>query len=131
MALQHDADDALVARRDLPGDLHSHLGLLLRVLTAVAVAEVDHEPGSYAHFGERLARCVHARGVVIGAGTAAQNDMAVLVTARGYDGGMPTFGNREKVMRRPRCADGIHSNLYIAVGAVLETDRAGQSGCEL
>src|SRR5687768_9356441 len=56
MAFHHDAEDALFAAADLRRDVVSHVELLLRILAAVAVAEIDHELGRNAGLRETFAR---------------------------------------------------------------------------
>src|SRR5512146_90227 len=81
MAFRHDAEYAIVAAGDLACDVMAHVNLFLRILAAVGMTEVDHEPGRNSRFSQAFGGGVHAGGTVIGLLAAAQNDVAVLVPA--------------------------------------------------
>ena len=58
--------------------------------------------------------------------TTTQDEMAVLIAACADNCGMPAFGGAEKTVRTARRNNGINRNLHIAIGRVLEADRAGK-----
>jgi hypothetical protein len=60
-ALQHDADDAALPRRDLLAERGGDHGLAAVVLAAVAVARVDHEPARQASRLDQPQRVRHLR----------------------------------------------------------------------
>src|SRR5262249_27113899 len=62
---------------------------------------------------------------------AAQDDVTVLVTGRRDDGRVALLGHGEEVVRRLRGANRVHGDAHVAVRAVLEADRAGESGGQL
>ena len=93
--------------------------------------EIDHQPRRQAGLGDFVAGDVHAGGVVVRLLAAAQDDVAVLVADGRDDGGVAGLGDRQEVVRRVGGADGIDGDAHVAVGAVLEADRAGQAGGQL
>src|SRR5581483_7914848 len=131
MALDHDAEDARVAAGDLRRDVVPDGDLFEGILAAVVVAAVDHDARGNPRFGEILGRGVDVGGVVVGLFPPAQNDVAVLVAAGRYDRRVAGLGDGKKMMRRLGRADRVHGNAHVAVGAVLETDRAGETRGEL
>src|SRR6266536_2790185 len=127
VALDHDSEDALVAPADLLADVLADGDLVLRLLLAVGVARVDHEPLRESRLGDLLARRLDAAGVVVGRLPAAQDDVAVLVPAGGDDGGVPTLRDGQEMVRLLRRLDRVDRDPDVAVGAVLETDRTGEA----
>ena len=101
------------------------------ILAAVAVAEVDHDARGNRRLRPDLRRGVDVGRVVVRLFAAAQDHMAIFVPGSRHDGGMAVFGHRQKMMRRLSGADRVESDSDVAVGAVLETDRARQTGREL
>ena len=77
---------------------------------------------------QSLERSIDRGRIVVGFLAASQDHVAVLVTQGRDNGGMPGLGHRKKMVRAGGGADGIHRDPYIAVGAILEPDRAGQAG---
>ena len=60
-----------------------------------------------------------------------QNQMTRIVTFGLNNGGNTFLGDGKEMVRLARGADGINSNLHIAISAILKTYRHGQSGCQL
>src|SRR5204862_406685 len=94
----HEADDSILAGGDLARDLARDVDLTLIYLLAVRMAAIDHqallEPGA----GQLLGRSVDASGVVIRMFSAAQDDVAVLVSVGRDDGGVPLLGHRKEMV---------------------------------
>ena len=63
--------------------------------------------------------------------TTPQDEVTVGVTSRFDDGTLAPFGDRQKVVRVLRCANGIDSNLNIATRTVFKAHRAGESARQL
>src|SRR5690606_23304919 len=105
--------------------------LILEVLVAIGVAGIDHQSLREPCLADVLASCLAAGSAIVGCLAATQDDMAVLVAIGRNDGRMSALGYRQEVMWLRSCLDGIHSNPYIAVRAVLEADRARQAGSQL
>ena len=57
--------------------------------------------------------------------------MAVLVAGRVHDRRVAALGDREEMVRGGRCLDRVDGDPHVAVGAVLEADRARQARREL
>ena len=89
------------------------------------MAHVDHDACFDADSVEAFLGVCDAYGIEIGAvGAAAQNDMAVRVAGCLEDCRMTLFGDGEKNVWVALRLDGVYADLYGAVGAVLEADRA-------
>ena len=102
------------------------------VLLAVGVAHVDHHPGADAGLFQQAAGVMHRGIVVVGlAAAATQDGVAVWIAGGLEDGGMALLGDGQEDVRPLGGADGIHRHLNVAIGAVLETHRAGQAGSQL
>src|SRR3954468_20207205 len=114
MALDHDAEDAVIPAGDLPADLARDVHLLRGIFGTVAVAEVDYNPRRNARFRERLGRDIDVRRVMVRLLAAAENDVAVLVPERRDDRRAPRLGNREKMVRRVRGADRLDRDADVA-----------------
>ena len=150
--LDHDADDASLARPDLLGDGLGHERLIAVVLLGVAweagagqlvgrprvrsrprprltVRAVDHDQGPLSLNPQLLLGCPDAGGVVIRASAAApQDDEAVLVAARSRDRGQALLGNAHEVVCRGGGANRVDGDVQAPVGAVLEPDREREPG---
>ena len=126
MALDHGAHDAAIAPGDLAGDVPAHVHLLLWLLAAVGVAEVDHEARAQPGVVHLLRRHVDALGVVVRPGTPAQNHMGIRVAGGGEDGGAAFLGDRQKMMGMGRRVHGIQGDAQAAAGGVLEAHGTGQ-----
>jgi iron complex outermembrane receptor protein len=124
----HHADDAVVAVRDLLRDVGAHRDLVFRLLAAVGVRRVDHQAARQAVGAQRLAGFFDAGGVVVRRLAAAQDDMAVLVAGSGHDRRVAALRHGQEMVRLRRGLDRVGRDLDVAVGAVLETDRARQAG---
>ena len=81
----------------------------------------DFEPRRQGHGAGLL----DAFGAVVRRPAAAQDDVAIRVAVGGGDGRKAVLGDRQEVMWLGRGADRVDGDLNIAVGAVLEADRAG------
>src|SRR6266540_1241267 len=127
----HDAEDALLARRDLTRDFARHVYLALIHLLAVRMAAIDHQALLEPRRGQFLRRRVDAPRVVIRVLAAAQDDVAVLVTIGRDDRRVPLLGDGEEMVRHARSFQRVHRDAHVSVGAVLESDRAGQARGEL
>ena len=77
-----------------------------------------------------MAGRVDVSRVVVGSLAATQNDMAVFIAGCGDNRRVAGLGDGKKMMWRLRGADGVDGDADIAIGAVLEADRAGKSGGE-
>ncbi len=131
MALHHDAEHRLAAGTQLTGHVLGHQHLVLELLAAVGVAEVDHHLLRQTGLVQPLHHFVHVGGAVVRLTAAAQDDVTVRVAPGRDDGGVAVLGHREEVVRRAGSADGIDGHLDGAVGAVLEAHRAGETGGQL
>jgi len=58
---------------------------------------------------------------------AAQDDVHVLIAEGGDDRGAPLVVYADEIVGMQCCVHGIDSDLQVAVGTVLETDREGQA----
>ena len=105
--------------------------LVLRPLAAVAVADVDHHLRPQAGAGDRGADARDAGRIVVRRLAAAQNDVAVVVAGRRRDRAAALLGHGQEVMRMRRRLHRVDRDLHVAVGAVLEADRARQTRSEL
>src|SRR3546814_19195254 len=74
---------------------------------------------------------VDALRVVVRRLAAAQDDVAVLVARRRGDRGAAFLRDGQEVVRLRCRQDRVEGDLHVAVGAVLEADRAGQAGGHL
>ncbi len=101
------------------------------ILHAVAVAEVDYQPLRQAHIGQRFARFVDAGGIVVGAVAATQDHMTKGVAGGAVDGHLAVLVRGVKDVAVAGGAHRIDGDAGIAVGAVLEADRAGEGGSHL
>src|SRR5207237_7406368 len=131
IALDHDAGDALLAFRDLLRDVGDDQRLVLRLLVAVGVAGVDHEPRGHAGTDKFEAGRIDAFPVVVRLVAATQDDVAVLVAGRRRDRRAAALGHRHEMVRMRGRLHGIGRDADIAVGAVLEADWAGKSRRQL
>src|SRR5690606_9894395 len=71
------------------------------------------------------------RGRIVVRGLApAQDDVTVFVARGRDDGRMPALGHRQEMVRLRSGLDRVNRDLDVAVGAVLEADRARQTGSQ-
>uniref|UniRef100_A0A914XQ04 Uncharacterized protein n=1 Tax=Panagrolaimus superbus TaxID=310955 RepID=A0A914XQ04_9BILA len=131
MALDHHTNDALFAVFQLNGDVLDHLRLVFRVLQAVGMAGVDHQARRQLGLGQHLAGIGDAACVIVRLLAAAQDHMAIRIAGGRYDGGTTLLGDRQEVVRIGRCTHRVGGDLHIAIGAVLEADRARQTRGQL
>ena len=127
VAFDHDAGNAHVTCGNLAGNVGCHVDLLVVLLAAVGVREVDHDLFAQAAGSQLLAGSIHMVGVVIGGFAATQNDMAVMVAACFEYGCLSHFGHAHKGVGRLCGHDGIHGDFDVAVGAVFEAYGAAQA----
>ena len=78
-----------------------------------------------------LGSLVHKFLLVVGLMAAAENDVAVVISLGGDNCGMAELGYGEEGVAVAGSLDRVKRNLYGAVSAVLESDRAAQSRGEL
>ncbi len=131
VAFDHDAEDAIVAGGDLRADVARDVDLAFVPALAVGVRAVDHELRREPGRGELLACRGDARRVVVRRLAAAQDDVAILVAGSVHDRRVAALGHRQEMMRRGRGLDRVDGDLDVAVGAVLEADRAREPRREL
>src|SRR5215475_1633085 len=130
VTLDHHTDDAFVSARDLAGDFAADLDLAQIVLLAVRVAEIDHDALGESCRREFLARGIDAGRIVVGLPASTKNDVTVFVAHRRDDCRMSFLGYRQEVVCVLRCPYGIDSDTQVAIGAVFESYRTRQAGCE-
>src|SRR3954453_11846904 len=130
--LQHHADDRLVAVGHLVGDVAGGEELLLRVLAAVVVGGVDHQPLRQAcgAEGDELVFDL-GRVVVRLAVAAAEDQVAIGVAGRVQDRRLAGVVDAGEGVRRRRRPHRVDRDLDVAVGPVLEADRHREAGGEL
>ena len=95
------------------------------------MAEVDHHLGRKTRFRQTDFHLRHVLRAVVRLFAAAQNNMAVAVTAGIHDGGVAPLGDRQETVRRAGGVNRIDSHLDGAIGTVFKAHRAGESGGEL
>ena len=96
------------------------------------MAGVDHDGRADAGlFGDSAAAASTLCGVVVGGLAAAQDDVAVVVAGGRGDGGAAGLGDREEMVRLAGRFHRVERDADVAVGAVLEADRAGEAGGQL
>src|SRR5438093_11526532 len=127
MAFDHDAEDPRITQRDLRCNVVADLYLIGRILATVAVAAIEHNARGDAGLGKSFGRGVDIGAVIIRLLAAAQDDVTVLITGGRNDRRMTRLGDRQEMMRRMRGANRVESDSYVAVGAVLKTDRTRKS----
>ncbi len=99
---------------------------------ALTMRTVNHHRLPLPLLRQRLFNGSHALLIVVGARCAATKyNKAVLVACRPRDSRQPIFCDAHEVVFRGRGSDGVDGNSQAAVGAVLEADREGQTGCQL
>ena len=127
VAFDHDAGNAHVAGDNLAGNVGCHFDLLVVLLAAVGVREVDHHLFAQAAGGQLLACGFYMIGVVVGSFAATQNDVSVVVAACFEYGCLSHFGYADEGVGRLCGHDGIHGDFDVAVGAVFEAYGAAQA----
>ena len=127
MTFDHGADDATVATGNLAGHIMTHIDLALVLFLAVGMAEVDHQIGSQTRFFHFPGSDIDTLRIVVRSAAATQDHVAVVVAPGREDRGMAGLGEGHEVVRALCCPDRIDRDLQPAIGAVLETDRAGKA----
>ncbi len=95
------------------------------------MAEIDHHLRWQARFFQPDFHFCHMFCAVVRLFAAAQNDVAVAVTAGVNDGRVAPFGHRQEAVRRAGGVDGVDSHLDGAVSAVFEAHRTRETGRQL
>ena len=131
MAFNHHPDHRFLTAGDLLANVCPHFHLLFKLLAGVGVAEVDHHLRRQSGFFQPDLHFRDMFSAVVWLFAAAQNDMAVAVTAGVHNGGMTPFGHGEEAVWRARCVDGVDSHLNGAVSAVFETHQLRPSSSGL
>src|SRR5690606_34486793 len=128
MAFHHEADDRVVAIHDLVGHVVHHQRLQGWVLVGVGVAAVDHDVRLDAGLFQLALAQGNADRIVVGlAVAAAQHHVAIAVAAGGDQRNLAFMVDAHEAMRAGGGLQGIDGHAEVAVGAVLEADRAGQA----
>ncbi len=125
-ALGHNPGNSGRAVADLLANLIANVQLAAVLFLAVAVAEIHHQLLGQIKFTQGIAGFGQILSVIIWLFAAAHNDMAVWVAAGLIDGHLTVLIRRQEHMAGAGCADGIHRNAGIAVGAVFKAHRAGE-----
>lgn len=87
------------------------------------MAEIDHHLCWQACFVQPFFHFSNVLRAVVRLFTAAQNDMAIAVTAGINNSGMPPFRYGQEAVRRTGGINGIDSHFNRTVGAIFEADR--------
>ena len=119
----HHTDNSPVALRDLLANRIRDGDLPLILLVAVRVRTVDHHPFGLACRRECRRGRIDAFCVIIRRLAATQDEVAVVVAARPYDGHLAILVDREEVVPVSGGDDCGHRDIDVAIGSVLETDR--------
>lgn len=128
VGLDHDADDRILTRAQLVGNVLGHERLVLVVLLGVSVRAVDHENLALVLVAQGLAGGLDAVAVVVGALAATTQDHESVLVARGLgDGGQTLLGDAQEVVRVGGSLDSVNGNTQIAISAVLESDGEAQT----
>ena len=90
------------------------------------MAGVDHQTSRQLGLGQRLAGLGDTACIVVRLLAAAQDHMAIRVASGRHDGGAALLGDRQEVMRIGGRTHRVGGDLHVAIGAVLEADRARQ-----
>ena len=109
----------------------THQRLVLRLLAAVGVAGIDHQPRRNAGLTQLGAGRLDAGGIIVRRAAAAQDDVAVLVAGGRGDRRAAALGHRHEMVRLRGRLHRVDRDPHVAVGAVLEADRAGQPRSQL
>src|SRR5450830_361750 len=128
VALDHQADDRLVAFEDLVGDVLHHQRLQGRVLVGVGVAAIDHDVGLDLGLGQRLFTDRDTDRVVVRLAVAtAQYHVAIGVALGGDDGHATFLVDTQETVRAGHRLQRVDRHGQAAVGAVLEAHGRGQT----
>ncbi len=90
------------------------------------MAEVDHDLCSQTRFVQTRLHFRNMCRAIVRLFAAAQNDMAVAISAGVNNGGVTPFGHGEEAVRRPGSIDGVDRHFDGAIGAVFKADRTGK-----
>ena len=128
VALEHRTDDGCAAATALGQNVPPDHRLAPRIFRRVGMAAIDHE----ARFETRLAQPALGvrrvtRTVVSALASTAQHNMAVRIARRLDNRSATVLVDAEETVRRTRGEQRIKRRLHAAIGAVLETDRHGET----
>src|SRR5438093_2273836 len=96
-------------------------------LAAVGLAAIEHQARRDADAAEFRGSRRDALRIKVRHNAAAQDDMAVLVADGRRDGAASALGHSHEMMRLGGGLHRLGGDAQIAVGAVLEADRAGET----
>ena len=131
VAFNHQAHDAGITPGHLRGHIGSHFNLLVVLLAAVGVRQVNHQLLAQARGFELLASGLHIGGAVVGLFAPAQNHMAVVVATGFKNRGLAHFGHAHKGVCRSRRHNRIHRHFGAPIGTVFKAHRATQAAGQL
>ena len=127
MAFDHHANNRFFSTSDLPANVFRNIHLLFELLAGVGMAKVDHHLCREPCFDQTFFHIGNVLSAVVRFFAAAQNNMAIAVTAGIHDRRMTPFGHRQEAVWRPCCVDCINRNFDRAIGTVFKTNRARQT----
>lgn len=129
--LDHHRGDGARSGGDLVGERAGDERLVAEVLVRVSVGAIHHHGKRQVLLGEHGFHGGDAFLIVVRAGfSAAQDEVAGLVSGGGNDGGYALFRDREKMVGAGGGEDGVERELNRTSRAVLEADRHREAGCE-
>lgn len=111
MTLDHHANNRFFTARYLLTDIGANLHLLLKLLTGVGMAEIDHDLRRQSRFDEAFFHLSNMLRAIVWRFTAAQNDMAVAVAAGIHNRRMTPFSDGEEAMRRAGGVNGVNNDV--------------------
>ena len=123
MAFHHHANNGLFATGNLLANVSTNIHLLFELFGRVSMAEIDHHLCWQACFVQPFFHFSNVLRAVVRLFTAAQNDMAIAVTAGIHNRRMPPFRYGQEAVRRTGGINGIDSHFNRTVGAIFEADR--------
>src|SRR3954471_17735427 len=96
------------------------------------MAAIDHDARLYSCFFHPVSSRSYGFGVeVCGLPSATQNQMTVRIAGSQEDRGLSRLRRSQESMRMIRGKDRVNRNLYISGSAILEANRARESGGKL
>ena len=96
------------------------------------MAAIDHDVAGNAGFFQRLFTQADMHRIVIGpAATAAQDDMAIAITAGGEYRNLPLAVDAEETVRLGYRVEGVGGDCQATIGAIFKAHRRGQSAGHL
>ncbi|MNH26767.1 hypothetical protein D3C79_868370 [compost metagenome] len=132
MPFEHHANNRTVACQALAQYVFEHCRLAQRILGAVGVAAIDHDPRCQSSLGQPLA-CVGNAGLIVVRSlmAAAQNQVSVRV-AQGLDNRRVALAVHAEVpVRMGGAAHGVAGNRDTTVGTILEAHGQPQAADHL